>query len=286
MQFAVNYSLAAAELLQQDRIPLDRFKFPNWPDTIATLHPQRPLYVHFDLQAGSGTLATRVAADGEQIARLREATHTPFVNLHLAPKVEHFPTIPADTTDPAHSAAITDRLIADTASVVERFGAEHVIAETIYKTAVSQTLRPAIDPAVIQAVFAATGCGLLLDLAHARLAARYLGMDARAYIESLPVERLREVHVTGIDLVDGIPADHFPMTEEDWPLLEWALGNIARGAWGRPWAVVFEYGGIGAGFTERTDPAVLAEQVPRLYTLVHATANVLGGHSLGGGLAG
>ena len=41
-----------------------------------------------------------------------------------------------------------------------------------------------------------------------------------------------------------------------------------RRAWGQPWIVTFEYGGVGGVWEMVTDRAVLAEQAPRLRRLV------------------
>ena len=64
-------------------------------------------------------------------------------------------------------------------------------------------MRPACLPEVVRRVIEETGCGLLLDLSHTRLAAQELGMDARDYISALPVERIHEIHVTGIQRFEG-----------------------------------------------------------------------------------
>jgi hypothetical protein len=58
------------------------------------------------------------------------------------------------------------------------------------------------------------------------------------------------------------------MTDADWEFLDWALANIEAGAWGTPWVMAFEYGGVGPLWEAATDASVLVEQVPRLYTLV------------------
>ena len=97
---------------------------------------------------------------------------------------------------------ITERLIADVSAVVRRFGAERVIAENNPPNA-DECLRPAYQPEVISNVVRETGCDLLLDLAHVRLAARTLGMDGRQYAEALPVERIRDIHVTGIQRIEA-----------------------------------------------------------------------------------
>jgi len=115
--------------------------------------------------------------------------------------------------------------------------------------------------AFICEVIEATGCDLLLDLAHARVTASTLGIDAQEYILQLPLDRVREIHVSGprrlsevraslsaklraraADLADGYALSgdslvdaHEPLREPDYALLEWALERC------RPWAVSLEY---------------------------------------------
>jgi uncharacterized protein len=132
--------------------------------------------------------------------------------------------------------------------------------------------RACVEPAVIRRVVEQTGCGFLLDLSHARIAAHYLGVDPHDYVAQLPTERLRELHLTGVRQVKSRLADHMDLTEKDWQWAEFAMRRIRAGDWSRPWTVAFEYGGVGEPFKWRTDKAVLAEQVPRLYDLVHAAS--------------
>lgn len=268
MLFALNFSPQAAGLLRDGLITIDRWKCPDWPDLVAQAATQLPVYVHFDLQAAKGTMA---ATRWDTITTLLEKTDTRHVNLHLHPTLDNFPGIPLDTTDPAHVQEVTERLISDILQAVARFGAERVIVENlIYRPPNGRILRPAVEPDVINRVIAETGCGFLLDISHARISARSLGMDEQTYITLLPVDRLRELHVTGMSHINGEIHDHLPMTNADWPMLDWALARIASGEWAEPWVVSFEYGGIGPQFAWRSDASVIADQVPRLYNLVHA----------------
>ena len=69
------------------------------------------------------------------------------------------------------------------------------------------------------------GCGMLLDLAHARISAHNMGWsDARLYLEALPLQKIREVHITrpgwqGDQMVDL----HQPLQADDFELLSWVL---------------------------------------------------------------
>jgi uncharacterized protein (UPF0276 family) len=290
IEFAVNYSHPAAELYCAERIHVDRFKCPAWPVLVATAQELYPVYVHFPLKIGLGIgdamdVETGQLADWDQIETLLNQTDTQWVNLHLAPSIHDYPDIPVDSVDPAHVEMLTDHIIRDVSAVVERFGPECVVVENIHEH-VGTNLRPAFLPDVICCVVEETGCGFLLDVSHARLAARCLGVDAHAYIQALPTERTCEIHITGIqrfegrwielayqagvdtDIIQhlaGHPVDHLPMADRDWEFSAWAMEQTRSGAWGQPDIVTFEYGGVGGFFAAITDADVLEEQVPRLY---------------------
>jgi uncharacterized protein len=294
MKFAVHYSRPAAALVDAVRIAPDCFKCPAWPELVATARAHYPMYVHFPLRVGRGIgdaidTETRQPADWSNVETLLNRTGTPFVNVHLEPMTDDHPDIPADTTDPGHIAFLTDCLIRDLRAVTERIGPERVIAENVPDS--GGGLRPAYLPAVVRRVIEECGCGLLLDLSHARRAARALGMDAADYIAMLPVGRTREIHVSGIQQMDdrwlatlraggvdeGVVAqfagrwqDHLPFTDADWEFTAWSLDQIARGRWGHPWVIALEYGGVGRLWEAVTDAAILAAHVPRLAAMVHA----------------
>ena len=289
MRLAVNYSAATSSLLRRGAINFDAFKVPAWPDLAALARAQHPTYVHFPLIVGAGLGdaldgETNGLADWAKVERLLGETDTRFVNVHLAPAPEHAPGIPRDSVEPAHASVVIERMVRDLRPVVARFGADRVIAENDQLNS-GQTLRAAYLPEVITAVIEEVGCGLLLDLSHARIAAETLGMPLERYLEALPLARLRDLHVTGVQVFDdvwmarmrsrGIPEaqvqdrfgllqDHLPMTGLDWEALTALLDRVRRREIPEPWTVTFEYGGVGPLWEAVTDEAVLADQVPRL----------------------
>jgi uncharacterized protein (UPF0276 family) len=293
VELAVNYSGPAADLVATGRITIDRFKCPAWPDLIAAMPKLLPIYVHFPLMVGRGIgdaidSETREAADWGKIEALREETATPLINLHLESFAADHPDIPVDSIAREHIERVSDAFITDVVTVVARFGAERVIVENLYDLS-GKHLYASFLPEVIGRVVATTGCGFLLDLSHARIAARILGIDPRDYLAELPVQNIRELHVTGIAPIDerflatvrqaGLPIDrwerlagrwidHMALADGDWSFVNWAFEQIRAGAWGRPWVVSLEYGGIGRILGAFSDATVLAEAVPRLYDLV------------------
>jgi hypothetical protein len=295
MDFAVHYSVPAAALVDAGAIAVDRFKCPAWLDLVARVQARYPLYIHFPLRVGPGTgpidTETKQPPDWEKIDTLLAQTGTPYVNVHLEPTVHEHPGIPLESDDPAHVAALTDALIRDVRAVVARYGADRVIAENVPNG--QGTPQIAFSPAVIRRVVEETGCGFLFDLSHARRAARALGMDVETYIALLPVERTREIHITGIQVFDerwatdlaraglgenvighfrGRWQDHLPFTEADWTFAAWAMDEVRRGAWGEPWIIALEYGGVGPLWEAITDEDVLRAQVPCLAQLVKGIA--------------
>ncbi|MBE3590382.1 MAG: DUF692 family protein [Firmicutes bacterium] len=254
MKFAVNYSPQAAGLFASGVFGLDLFKCPDWPDLVDEARRHRPVYVHFDLVAGDGLKDM----DWNAVDALLERTGTPYVNLHLAPR---------SFAEDASPTLLADRLVEDVMKMAARYGAHRVIVENVPYRPGGKVPRAAVEPDVIGRVVRETGCGFLLDVAHARIAARSLGVDERVYIEALPVAHLRELHVTGLGHDGQRLRDHMPLTEEDWARTEWVVARVADGTFGRPWVLACEYGGVGPVFEWRSDPSVMAEQFPRLCAL-------------------
>jgi uncharacterized protein len=261
VKFALNYSEPTAALVRQGRIELDLWKCPSWAEVVAAASAQMPVYVHFDLWAGSGDLD---ATDWNRVEGFLGQTGTRFVNLHLAP-LEKSP----GEGRPSDGNPVVERLFGDVMSAVRRFGAERVIVENVpHEFPGGVISRPAVDPQVISRLVHEAGCGFLLDLSHARITARQLGLDEREYIAGLPVDRLCELHITGLDHDGRYWRDHMPLTDEDWAAAEGAMAHIHAGRWARPEIVALEYGGVSSAFIWRSDPAVIAVQAPRLRTLV------------------
>ncbi|MBN1120687.1 MAG: DUF692 family protein [Anaerolineae bacterium] len=294
MKLAVNYSQKAADLVRRGEAPIDLFKCPAWPDLVDEIMAEFPVYVHFPLKVGLGiddalNTETKKPADWTAFEKLLKQTGTPLINAHLWIDSRDLPDIPPETTDPAHEEMITANLIRDVEAMVRRFGAERVIVENV-PDIYEMMIRPVMLPGVISQVVRETGCGFLLDIAHARLAAYSLGIEEKAYISALPVDRLRELHVTGIRTVEGDwsdtlreagfdanllrsragqTMDHMPMTAADLENFAWAMDNIHSGVWAAPWVVTYEYGGVGRPWEPLTDANVLGDHLPKMYDLVH-----------------
>jgi len=290
VEFAVNYSVELVNLLDHAQVQFDLFKCPAWPAVIAESQAHHPTYVHFPLRVGAGTgealnSENHGQVDWASVDEMRVSTNTPLVNLHLNPNEGEHPGLLTEAIDRVSAAELTDAFVRDVSAVVSQYGPQHVVVENDYSCAYAA----GILPEVISRVVEETGCGFVLDLSHAQLAASRLGLEPHDYTLSLPVTRVREIHVSGnqrlegkwLDRVrnagaltgwiaqyEGRVIDHLPMTDSDWDFAAWALQQVHTGAWSEPWVIAFEYGGIGAWFQAVTDADVLHVQVPRLRDLV------------------
>ena len=266
MRFAINYSPQAEKLWCHDLIQVDLFKCPDWHDLVASVSKMHKVYVHCSLYVGSGL---HPQLDLGALRQWLDSTETLVINTHLAVLKSDLPPKTANTAE-----TIIEYAVRDLEILGERFGMERVVVENVpyqTKTWYGELLPEVVDPALISEVVRRSGCGFLLDIAHAIRSCEGTGCeDVKAYINAMPVHVLRELHIVGITPESdalGIRSDHFPMTEADWDMAEWAIGQIRAGCWAKPDTLAFEYGGIGEKFEGRSESAVIAEQAPRLYQL-------------------
>lgn len=294
MRLAVNYSRPLVKLIREGAVQIDLIKCPAWPALIDEALEVAPCYVHTPLVMGSGKgpldSETGLAPDWDgKIANVLARTGTDWVGVHFIPELRDYPAMSVDSDTPAACQRVIENTLRDLEVVLAHFPADRVLLENIPGHHLD-VVRPGILPEVITAVIERAGIGLLLDISHAHMTANFLGIDTRDYLSCLPVDRIGELHFAGVHRMEGrwleiIRAhdpsgalveefaghlqDHLPMTEADFTLLAWVLERIGRGEWAEPRVISFEYGAVDSLFEHVTFEDVLAEQVPRLYRLVH-----------------
>jgi uncharacterized protein (UPF0276 family) len=266
MFLAINFSSPAARLAQSGAIELDYFKTPDWAWMVDEAKKIRPVTVHFTLEAGNDNLST---VDWNAVESLARSTNTPFINLHLDSRQRYYPDIPVTTTNKSDTKRIFKALLSDVQNIAARFGSERIIVENSpYRGNAGNTLRPCVEPDLITQIVEETGCGFLLDISHAIITAHYIDMGVQEYFSHLPVHSIKEMHFAGIHHIKGQWVDHLSIQKKDWQHLDWVLEHIQSGDWSSPWLLAYEYGGVGAVFTWRCDPQVIAKQMPMLYKRV------------------
>ena len=87
----------------------------------------------------------------------------------------------------------------------------------------------AASPEIITEILKETDSGFLLDIAHARVAAGFQGQEVHAYIERLPLDRLAQIHVSGVRVKNGRVHDaHESLARKIINCCNGCLGTIRR----------------------------------------------------------
>lgn len=258
MRFAVNYSVPMEKLLREGAVDCGLLKCPEWEGVISAARPLRPVHVHFEIAVGSGGFGQ---LDFDLIRSLLASTETPHLNCHLMGSPELDPGSPADQRK------LIGNWVAEMEYLKQQVPGVKLAAENLPYIMEYYGSKIGSSADLIARAIREADAGLLLDLSHARISCHYLGMDLKEYVARLPMDRLSELHITGLQYYCGYLNDHFAMRPEDWEAAEWARAQIRAGAWREPEIAAFEYGGVGDVFGWRTEERVLRQQVPRLAEL-------------------
>ncbi len=259
MKFAVNYSIPLAQFLENNPEQVDLIKCPDWDGLFIEAAKVKPVYIHFDILVGKDQAKH---LDLERVERFLAHTSTPHVNCHLVTTRETNPSSTKDVT------VMLKQWEKEISVLSSHFGNNHVVIEHFPFMPYHPYMKAAVDAKNISTIINETGCSFLLDLAHARITAQVLGVDAQDYIMALPIRQLQELHITGMRLYNGLWHDHFELLDSDWTLLEWILAMVKKHEIPEPAIASFEYGGVGNTFAWRTEPGVIQNQVPRLYAMI------------------
>jgi hypothetical protein len=239
-KLTINYSESLQRLIRAGRhLPIDGVEVGPWFSVVQIERarralPELPFHLHM------GSLVSRVRYWPGTINRLERylcCTENEWLSLHieLLPLARYvLGTRVGIYLDPPGSGRAVQRFV----GLLDRVRAVvdlPVILENLASLPVEK-YHYAADPAVLVELLALADCRLLLDLAHARLAAGFRGQPVEEYVSALPLERVQQIHVSGIRRKDCRWYDaHDSLQEEDYRLLEWTLERCT------PTVVTLEY---------------------------------------------
>jgi uncharacterized protein len=162
----------------------------------------------------------------EQIAGWYEWLHFPWHSDHLAYHLaEHRSeevnvnlTLPL-ALDRETLELITERVL----EIRDRIPMPFLLENNVYYFVVEE--QDYDEPGFLNALSAASGCGLLLDLHNLHVNCRNHHTDPYAFLEQLDLDRVVELHVAGGMEFDGVYLDAHsgPSPEPVWELLDWVL---------------------------------------------------------------
>lgn len=264
------YSAAVRQYIERHAGQVDHVEIPfellRHDPSVLAISRQLPVILH----CASLSIAGTKACDEKtirQIESFARQTRTPWIGEHLAfisasaseagPRPEEYaPGEPYNigyTVSPVMNERSIARIAATLVSYARRFSVPLLIENSpLYFEAPGSTMT---QSAFITSICDQTNVGLLLDLAHFVITARRTGVDPFVELERLPLDRVIEVHISGIDDEnDGGWDDHAkPAPAIVYRLLDRVLERAA------PRGITLEY-----NWSSRFPASVLSEDLHRV----------------------
>lgn len=265
IQLGCNYSKPLMSLLAEGEVDLDWIKLSR-EDTllqeVEECRAVRPALVHTLGLAGVRPEAF-AAIDWDLLNEAIRVSRSPHIAIHLQSRVRDWDlALEPSQVDDATAQLVVERMITQIRAAQERLEVP-LLLENVPAHDNQQNLWLCGRTDTINHVLEETGTLLLLDTAHLRCAAYHLGIDPYEYALALPLDRVREIHVTTATMVagEGLQDLHRAMEEEDYALLQWLLERTPGTA-----IVTLEYGGTGPVYEQpgMTEPDALKRQLGRL----------------------
>ena len=243
-------------LLDREHVPIEHIKCPLSPNSraeVARARQYRPVLLH--CWGPPGYSVTRpVIPEPELLIELAQSSGTPFLSVHL----DYQPAIDGERE---RNAVLTH--VRQEVAGLKRLANMEVLLENVPWYPWLNQPRWATDPDFITEAVNGSDALLLVDTAHARVAAWHRGESAEEYLAALPLDRAWEIHVSGPRMTDeGLRDRHMALTEEDYTLLKFVLNHAPNVR-----HITLEYVGRRektAHYNEPDGPELLAEQLARL----------------------
>lgn len=227
------------ELIRDDKAPIDAVEVGPW-FSVRQIRDYRRALPGLPFHFHGGDLIERVGLIPGTISKIRAYLHctaSPWASMHVAmwlPGMIWLARRHGWHPPRPNPMRATRRLIWQ----VKRLAGSIKVPVTLENTEPLpfEGYEFEVKPGRITKVLEQTRCGLLLDTGHARVSAAVLDMDVNDYLNSLPLDRVVQVHVSGPRVCDGRLVDaHEPLQQIDYTLLDWVLART------RPQVVTLEY---------------------------------------------
>lgn len=108
------------------------------------------------------------------------------------------------------------RVAAHVEQVQETLGRQMLLENPSTYVAFIESTMSEVD--FLRAVADRTGCGLLLDVNNVHISATNQQCDPAGYLDSFPIEHVREVHIAGPSPKSRRPIESLPLDAEDHPV--------------------------------------------------------------------
>jgi uncharacterized protein (UPF0276 family) len=236
---------------------------------VGALQESVPLVLHCASMSVAGFLPPSGATLDDILAAATQ-TGTPWIGEHLAfisadglteDDAESLasPTALTYTVCPQLSEETVERVAENLAALQPRFPMPLILENSPQYFPVPGSTMNMVD--FIREVAARTDVSLLLDLTHFLITSTNTGVDAAREIERMPLERVVEIHVSGLNVQSGVVWDDHatPAPAQVFEL----LGRVLRRV--RPRALTLEY-----NWSAQFPRAVLLDHIDRARGMLDA----------------
>ena len=299
MKWGCNYSKALLGLLKEGELSeLDYIKAGAFGDTdLEAAFAQRPLLLHgfgwyerIGMDLAKAEIPKAYGGNlNKAVQRMNELLYyydSPHVAFHCLAYSEDMADFSGD--QPEKERQLYERMKQNILYLKKRLEVPVLIENIDYcpdypKIGQISTVSYAARPETIKRLVEETEISFLFDLSHARVSAEHLGMDLAEYCRRLPMDRIKEVHLSGsadfAEYYRRLPADrqqelrlanggkypnlgridvHEELTEEDY---DWIKKLWPENA---PEYVTLEYGWAKDAASRITSAEAIIRQMKRL----------------------
>lgn len=186
--------------------------------------------------------------DIDKQKQIYELGHTPHVSVHIN-KCDN---------DNVENEEVTINKIKINAEKLKKEFQMKVLLENVPARYDDSTKHMYSNPDFISRVVNESNCEFLFDIGHARVAADVLKIPFEEYVERLPMDKLVEIHLSGVAprSAGGIRAPHKAMNDEDYEFLKEAIKKYKSLEY-----VTLEYGTFVESYENANLPKVSYEKV-------------------------
>jgi len=222
MLYGCNYSEQLIELLEETPSLCDYIKIGAFGDSLSCLEKAgnyKPLLIHGFGWYERGGMPDVSVLDFNLMNKLMLKYKTPFLGMHAI----------AFEKDVVANNDILKHMVHVFKDISNKIQTELIIENMDYsryydyETTVIETVKPDF----LYQLITETGLNLLLDISHALVSSYQLGMTIYEYLERLPLDAVREIHVTGSFFSNdiGYKDIHGIIGEEDYNLVQFIANH-------------------------------------------------------------
>ncbi len=257
---AANYSKELLELIDEDinivdSVKISEFNSEEYIRDYKELRKKKQIFIHGLIQnLNPGEEFFQDSINLTALKKCLELTDTKYLSTHLQCVVNY--------GEEVNRNIFFSRCIEDVKYIKSVIGLPIHLENTHFyfpKEGKSQNSKFVCKGEFIKEVLLETDSKFLLDIAHGQIAAWHLNMNTVEYLNTLPLEKVEEIHIVGPIMINEELRDkHGEIDKEGYILLDYVLKNSSVST------VTLEYGGVGEAFAHRSNKEILKRQLIKI----------------------